>query len=174
MRKFIALLIALMALSTECAAESWELVKSDSLGFEAEFPGKPEFNEQLGDDGGKIRTYVLHSSAAAYDVTIWDLPEGAVTPENLAQILDNFRDVNLYGITAKLRTETKMEIGGHQARDVVADVMGMVWRGRLVIAGNRLYQIVAIVSKDAAQSQATERYLASLKLHGGAAGEPKK
>ena len=44
--------------------------------------------------------------------------------------------------------------------------MGMVRRSRTVIAGNRLYQIVAIVSKDEEQSETTMRYLTSFKLLG--------
>lgn len=174
MRKLIALVLALAVQTAECAAETWTLVKPDSLGFEAEFPAEPEYTETQGDDGGQIRTYVVRSSAAAYDVTIWDLPEGAVKPGNVSQLLDNFRDSNLDGISAKLRSETKIEIGGHPARDVTADVMGMVWRGRIAVARNRLYQIVAIVSKDSEHSVTTEKYLSSFKLHGDAADEAKK
>ena len=174
MRTLIAIVLALAVHTAECAAESWELVKPDNLGFSVELPGNPEFKEENGDDGGKIRTYAVRSSAAAYDVTIWDLPEGATTPENVSQFLDNFRDSTLDGISAKLRTEAKIEIGGHPARDVTADVMGMVWRGRMVIAGNRLYQVVAIVSKASEHSETTEKYLSSFKLFGEAAGSAGK
>lgn len=174
MRFLIALVLAFAVQTAQCSAETWELVKPDNLGFSVEFPAKPEFKEEQGDDGGKIRTYAVRSAAAAYDVTIWDLPEGAVKPENSSPFLDNFRDGTLDGITAKLRAETKIEIGGQPARDVIADVMGMVWRGRLVIAGNRLYQVVAIVSKAAEQSETTERYLSSFKLLDGVAGDAKK
>ena len=174
MRTLIAIALAFAVQTAECAAESWELVKADNLGFSVEFPGKPEFNENSGDDGGKIRTYVMRSPAAAYDVTIWDLPKEAVASENVNQFLDNFRDSNLDGISAKLRTEAKIEIGGQPARDVTADVMGMVWRGRMVIAGNRLYQVIAIVSKDAEQSETTLKYLSSFKLLGDPAGDAKK
>ncbi len=174
MRNLITIVLALAAHSAVCAAEAWELVKPDNLGFSVEFPGKPEYKEEEGDDGGKIRTYAVKSPAAAYDVTIWDLPEEATAPENVSQFLDNFRERNLDGITAKLRAETKIEIGGHPARDVTADVMGMVWRGRIVVAGNRLYQIVAIVSKAEEQSATTEKYLLSFKLLGEAGGDARK
>ncbi len=169
MRTLIAIVLALAVQTGKCAAEAWDLVKPDNLGFSVELPGKPEFKEENGDDGGKIRTYAVRSSAAAYDVTIFDLPNGAVGPENVSQFLDNFRDRNLDGITAKLRTETKIEIGGHPARDVTADVMGMVWRGRMIIANNRLFQIVAIVSKASEHSETTEKYLSSFKFLGEAA-----
>lgn len=174
MRTLIAIVLALALQTAECTAETWELVKPDGLGFQVELPGKPEFKEENGDDGGKIRTYAVRSSAAAYDVTIWDLPEGAVKPENVSQFLDNFRDSTLDGITAKLRTEAAIEIGGQPARDVTADVMGMVWRGRMVIAQNRLYQIVAIVSKNAELAETTEKYLSSFKFLGEAAGQAGK
>ncbi len=164
MRKIFAFLVALAALSAECSAQSWELVKPDGLGFQVELPGKAEFKEESGDDGGKIRTYVVASPAAAYDVTVWDMPNASVAPEDVSQSLDNIRDRNLDGLSAKLRSETKIEINGHQARDVTADVMGMVWRGRMVIANNRIYQIIAIVSKAAERSETTEKYFASFKL----------
>ena len=174
MRNLIAIILALAVQAAECAAETWELVKPDKLGFSVEFPGKPEYSETSDDLGngrkGMIRTYVIKSPAAVFDVTIWDLPEEATAPENVSQFLDNFRERNLDGISAKLRTEAKIEIGGQPARDVIADVMGMVWRGRMVIAGNRLYQVVAIISKDSEHSVTTEKYLSSFKLLGEAAG----
>jgi hypothetical protein len=176
MRNFIALLLILAVLTGECAAESWEVVKPAGLGFEVELPGKPEYDEQSDDLGGgekgMIRTYVVKSSSAAYDVTIFDLPKAGVAPEDVSQVLDNVRDRTLDGVTATLRTETKVDIGGHPARDVTADVMGMVWRGRIVIAGNRLYQVVAIISKAAETSATTERYFASFKLSEPAATSP--
>ena len=174
MRTLIAIVLALAVQSAECAAEAWELVKPNNLGFSVEFPGKPEYKEEEGDDGGKIRTYAVASPAAAYDLTIWDLPEGSVGAEHVSQVLDNFRERTLDGLHAKLKSETKIEIGGHQARDVTADVMGMVWRGRIVVAGNRLYQIVAIVSKAEEQSATTEKYLLSFKLLGEAGGDASK
>ncbi len=176
MRNLIALLLAFAVLTSECAAESWEVVKSDQLGFEVELPGKPEYTEQSDDLGGgekgMIRSYVVKSAAAAYDVTIFDLPKAGVAADDLSQVLDNVRDRTLGGITATLRTETKIQMGEHPARDIVADVMGMVWRGRIVITGNRLYQVVAIISKAAETSATTERYLASFKLAGSAPAGP--
>lgn len=169
MRYLMAILVAFSLQSAICAAGDWELVKPDGLGFEVEFPGKSEFTEQQGDDGGKIRTYAVKSSAAAYDLTVWDLPEGEVGPDDVARVLDNVRDGTLKSISAKLRDEAKIEISGQPARNVTADVMGMVWRGRIVIAGNRLYQLVAIISKSAETSPETERYMNSFKLHGGTA-----
>ena len=55
MRKLIALVLALTLHAAQCAAQSWESVASAGLGFAAEFPGKPEFTESKGDDGGMIR-----------------------------------------------------------------------------------------------------------------------
>ncbi len=174
MRIVIALLLSIALYGAPCAAQTWELVKPDGLGFQVEFPGKPEFNEQSGDDGGKIRTYALRSPAAVYDVTIWDLTEGAVGPGDFERVLDNMRDRSVDGVRGKLRAEAKIDIGGHPARDVIADTMGMVWRGRTAIANNRIYQIVAIVAKGTETSEANEKYFLSFKLLGNASGEPKK
>ncbi len=164
MRFLGALLLSFTLYVAPCLAQTWDLVKPDGLGFQVEFPGKPEFKEESGDDGGKIRTYVIRSPSAAYDVTIWDLEAGAVGPDDVSRVLDNIRDRSVEGVRGTLRTETKIEIGGHPARDVIADTMGMVWRGRTVIANNRIYQIVAIISKAAETSATTEKYLTSFKL----------
>ena len=37
MRKLIAIVLALAVQTAECAAEDWELVKADNLGFQAEY-----------------------------------------------------------------------------------------------------------------------------------------
>ena len=166
MRKLIALVLALTLHAAQCAAQSWESVASAGLGFAAEFPGKPEFTESKGDDGGMIRTYVVKSSAAAYDLTIWDLPDGAIGPDDVDRVLDNMRDQSIEGVRGTLRSETKIEIGGQKARDLTADVMGMVWLSRVAIARNKIYQIVAIVSKAEEQSETTMHYLTSFKLLG--------
>ncbi|MFN0218153.1 MAG: hypothetical protein ACKVP4_04965 [Hyphomicrobium sp.] len=173
MRKLIAVLSALTLYTGECAAQSWERVKPDGLGFEAEFPGKPELKESTGDDGGKIRTYVLLSQGSAYDVTVYDLQDGAVGPGDIDRVLDNMRDFSVHAVSATPRTEARIEISGQKARDLTADVMGMVWRSRLTIANNKIYQIVAIVSKAIEKSAETEKYIASFKLTGSST-EPGK
>ena len=123
---------------------------------------------------GLIRTYTVKSQAAAYDVTIFDLPEGGVGPDDVERVLDNMRDQTIKGVTGQFRAETKIDMSGHQARDVTADVMGMVWRSRIVIARGKIYQIVAIVSKVAEHSETTEKYLTSFKLLEDADGAAKK
>jgi hypothetical protein len=174
MRILIAVLWSLALSAAAHAGETWDLVKPDGLGFQVEFPGKPEFTEQSGDDGGKITTYALRSTTAVYDVTIWDLEAGAVGAEDVSRVLDNMRDRSVAGVRGTLRTETKIDISGRPARDVVADTMGMVWRGRTVIANDRIYQIVAIVKKDTETSDPTEKYMTSFKLLERAVGETKK
>lgn len=173
MRILIAIALALAVHTAECTAETWELIKPDGLGFEAEFPGKPELKESTGDDGGKIWTYVLMHQGAAYDVTVYELQEGSVGPGDIERVLDNMRDHSVQSISGTPRTEAKIEIGGHPARDLTADVMGMVWRSRLTIAHNKIYQSVAIISKTAEKSPETERYLSSFKVLGKAAGGSK-
>lgn len=173
MRILIAIALALAVQTAECTAETWELVKPDGLGFSVELPEKPEFNEEQGDDGGKIRTYAVKSTTAAYDVTIYDLPEGGIESDDIDRVLDNIRDRTIGGVRGELKAETKIDIGGHKARDLTADVMGMVWRSKIVIANNKIYQIVAIISKAAEHAETTEKYLSSFKLLGEAAGGAK-
>jgi hypothetical protein len=178
MRILITLFLAVVLPAAQCAAQTWETVKPEGLGFSVEIPGKPEYTEMSDDLGdgttGLIRTYVVKSPAAAYDVTIFDLPKEGVGPDDVDRVLDNMRDRTIEGVRGKFRTETKIDISGHKARDVTADTMGMVWRSRLVIARNKFYQIVAIVSKAEEHSETTEKYLASFKLIGGADDGAKK
>jgi hypothetical protein len=174
MRILLAFALAFLLQTTHSQAQTWEVLKPDGVGFSAEFPGKPEYNETKGDDGATIRTYVLRGPAGMYDMTVWDLADGAVGPDDIDRVLDNIRDFSVAGINAQPRTEAKIEIDGNKARDLTADVMGMVWRARLTIARNKIYQIVAIVSKTEERSEATMRYLSSLRLIDAADSGAKK
>ena len=178
MRFIVAIFLSLALPAAHCAAQTWETVKPDGLGVSVEFPGKPEYTEMKDDLGdgtsGLIRTYVVKSSAAAYDVTIYDLPKEGVGPDDIDRVLDNMRDRTIAGVSGELRAETKIEMGGHKARELTADVMGIVWRSKIVIANNKLYQIVAIVSKAAERSETTEKYMGSFNLLEGSSSGPKK
>ena len=184
MRILIALFLAVALQAAHCtaetwgAAQTWETVKPEGLGFAVEIPGKPEYTEMSDDLGdgttGMIRTYVVKSPAAAYDVTIFDLPKAGVAPDDVDRVLDNMRDRTIEGVRGTFRSETKIDIGGHKARDVTADTMGMVWRSKIAIANNKIYQIVAIVSKNDEQSETTMRYLTSFRLLDAAEDTAKK
>lgn len=178
MRILIALFLGIALPAANCTAQTWETVKPDGLGFSVELPGKPEYTEMSDDLGdgttGVVRTYVVKTSAAAYDVTIFDLPKAGVGPDDVDRVLDNMRDRTIEGVRGEFRAETKIDMNGHKARDVTADVMGLVWRSKIVIANKKIYQIVAIISKDAEQSETTQKYLGSFKLFDGSSGDPKE
>ena len=174
MRTIIAAVLAFTLHTAVGLAQSPVHVEPEGLGVAADFPGTPEYTETTGDDGGTIRTYAVKSPAAAYDLTIWDLPEGAVGPGDIDRLLDNMRDQSIAGIRATLKNETKMDIGGNKARDLTADVMGMVWRSRVAIVNNKIYQIVAIIATKEEQSPSTVDYLNSFKLTDAAGAAAKK
>jgi hypothetical protein len=179
MQRLIAVLLALTMQAATCAAEdAWQVLKPDGRGFEIAFPQKPEVKESAEDIGdgqiAKTWTYSILSLSehTIYDVTIAEYPVGAINPNELAQHLDNARDGGLRSSGGTLKSETTIEIGGLPARELLVDLMGMVARSRIVIAGNRLFIVGAITSKGAEQSPASEKYFASFKLAEPAATSP--
>lgn len=178
MKQLLIALLLSLSVWPAAAEEAWQVLKPDGRGFEIAFPQKPEVkegDEDIGDGQvAKTWTYSILSLSenTIYDVTIAEYPVGAINPNELAQHLDNARDGGLRSSGGTLKSETKIAIAGLPARELLVDLMGMVARSRIVIAGNRLFIVGAITSKGAEQSPASEKYFASFKLSGSAAASP--
>ena len=73
--------------------------------------------------------------------------------------LDKVRDGNK-GTDGKILTDKELTIGAdkHPARDLLIEKPNFVLRNRAVIAGNRLYQVMAQGSKEFVTSKEVDRF----------------
>ena len=130
MRKFTAIFFALMLQTSLCAAEGWESLKPDGLGFSVEFPEKPNIEEEDVDIGdgksAKMQTFQIRTSNTIYDVTVAQYPKGTIQAIGEQQALDNARDGAVNNALGPLLSETKIEFAGRSARELLIDMtMGL-------------------------------------------------
>lgn len=173
MRRLSALLAAAsaaLALATgPCAAETWQAVTPEGAGYSVELPGKPSAEEETVDLGdgksARVRTIKFQSLNTIYDVTIADYPKGTVQSIGEQQLLDNARNGAVANAPGPLLSETKLDVGGHPARELMVDMtMNLVARSRIFTVGDRLFNVGAITNKDKTKAEAIEKYFASFKL----------
>lgn len=170
MRRLSLLLLALSLNVAECAAEGWQILKPEGLGFSIEFPSPapPSPDEQsvdLGDGtSATMRTFQIISDGVMYDVTIADYPRGALASQENDEMLDNARNGALNSAPGTLRSETKVEVAGRPARELLIDMMGMVVRCRVFAVEDRLFNVGVITPKGEETSAPVEKYLASFRL----------
>ena len=169
MRIFTAVFVALMFQAAQCAAEPWQTVKPDGLGFSVEFPEKPNIEEEDVDIGegksAKMRTFQIRTSDTIYDVTIAQYPQGTMQSIGEQQVLDNARNGAVNNAPGPLLSETKMEFAGHAARELLVDMtMGLTSRSRVFVLEDRLFNVGAITRKDNQQSANIEKFFGSFKL----------
>lgn len=168
------LAIAFLLLFTlpAAAAEAWHTVEPEGQGFAVEMPLPPNADEQNVDLGGgksaTMRTWQarkLVTPGAIYDVTVAQYPKGAIDMAKLDEHLDNARDGAMANALGPLVSETKTEVAGHPARELVVDMtMGMHSRTRIFFDGDRMFSIGAITRKGNERSPDVERFFTSFTL----------
>jgi len=143
----IGLALAFVAL-TGVQAQTWIEVKPEGGGYRVLMPGAVKFSQvPIAMPGG--RSAALHQ--AMYETAKMallgshlDYPEDVVRGQDPAKLLMNVRDGSAKG--HKLRSDRALTVSGYPAREyviVLAD--GPVSVTRSTLAGNRLYQIIAVV-----------------------------
>ena len=91
-------------------------------------------------------------------VTYIDVPDD-IAKSPTGPRLDKVRDGNK-GTDGKILTDKELTIGAdkHPARDLLIEKPNFVLRNRAVIAGNRLYQVMAQGSKEFVTSKEVDRF----------------
>jgi hypothetical protein len=97
------------------------------------------------------RTYLFASDRVRYAAVYADLPSGAVSGETLARALEQAQDGVVGEVSGRLRKVEAVNISGRSGRQITIDLPdGSVIVSRLVIDGDRLYQVSATTAADGA------------------------
>lgn len=167
--RVLALLFAITLGPSPSAAEPWQAVNTDGLGFAIEMPGNPKVEEQDVDLGegksAKMRTIQMLSPNAIFDVTIADYPAGMTQSLGPDTMLDNARDGALANAPGPLKSESKVVFAGQPARELLVDMtMGMTLRSYIFLVQDRLYIIGAITRNGTERSADIEKYFGSFAI----------
>lgn len=140
--------------------------------FTVRLPGQPREQEQpVSTTAGAVmlRSYTVNLGSRAFLVSYADYPEKAVDATNPTLILNGARDGMLNQIRARRLSERKVRVQGNYGRSVEADLTGsggMELRAsvRIVLAKNRIYQLIAITPTAEAGAAEVKEFLESLRI----------
>ena len=170
MRWSIALLFFSVGISSiwADAQPKWKEFASQKGRFKVLMPGTPKQEQaETESDFGKG---VLHMNTAQAGKTMYganycDFP-AKIKKVPLKQVLDSSRDGAVANLEGNLASEKDMKLGKHPGREIRIGVAGgkRLFRARVYLVEQRLYQVVVFGTKKAATSKEADKFLDSFKL----------
>jgi hypothetical protein len=146
----------------------WKEFSSKEGQFKVLMPGKPkqEDLETAGDFGkGVLHMNSVHVGKTFYGANYGDFP-AAIKKAPLKKVLDSSRDGAVANLEGKLAREKDIKLGKYPGREVQIEVGEgkQLFRARVYLVEQRLYQVVVCGTKEVATSKEAERFLDSFKL----------
>jgi len=152
------------------AAGEWKAFNSKEGNYEVQLPGTPRENRNsvktsVGTVYVVLAVVPVNKGEGNYVVGFSELPEAVVKADSEAKRLDNARDGAIASVKGKLKSEKEVKLDGHSGRELDIEVgNGMLVRARFYAVNNRLYQVMAVGSRDLVGSTDTGKFLNSFKL----------
>jgi hypothetical protein len=149
---------------------SWKEFASKEGGFTVLMPGTPNpYTLDTDSDFGKgmLHMNTVQAGKTMYGANYCDFPAG-IKAVPLKQVYDSSRDGAVANMEGKLASEKDIKLGDHPGREIRIDVAGgkRLFRVRVCLVDQRLYQVVVMGSKEAATSKEADKFLDSFKLAG--------
>ena len=137
-------------------------------GFKVLMPGTPK--ETKLDAESEFGKGVLHMNSveagmAMYAANYCDFP-AEIKKVALKQVYDSSRDGAVANLEGKLATEKDIKLGDYSGREIRIEVAGGIrlFRARVFLVGQRLYQVVVFGTKESASSKDADKFLDSFRL----------
>ena len=151
----------------------WPLLESVDGGFEIRLPGEPEEERATADTGiGELATisWLFADRGAEYLVMVMDYPDGYTAGGASAGILERARDGVIGGLAGRVFEDFEVDVAGPTGerwpgRQIGAETpSGQTYRGRLILARDRLYQLTYLAPSAAADDTAFQLMVRSFRL----------
>jgi hypothetical protein len=172
---------ALAAVASLCLAAcgtaepaKWVDVAPDGAGFAVSLPEQPKREQHISaTPSGDVQTDVYSADRPGggfYIVVVEWLPPTTDSEGASAVILDSACERTAGSALGTLASKKVIVVGNRPGREVEIDVPstsapgGGKIRGRIVLAGNRLYQTLALVPKGEITAETTNHFLDSFRL----------
>jgi hypothetical protein len=158
-----------LALFSACSEAPWFVFKPKDSSFTAQFPMEPDkavrtVKNSLGDVDTTF--YTASDGQRAFTVTVAEYPEEQVTQLGPAKFLDGARDGAVANFRGKLDGEKSVDVKGHPGRDLDISAGGGkgAYHCRLILVGNKLYQLIVASPSGDSKARPVERFLESFSL----------
>jgi len=139
MRGLVAIAVLVGCAGLSAAQEKYE---SKEGRYSVKFPDKPSTVTKKANDADVV-TALTKKGDAAYLVTYSDLPAATVKNAKAKDLLVKGETALVARQKAKLLDSKDVEVGKHPGRLVLAEQENGHLRVLIVLAGNRVYQVVA-------------------------------
>jgi hypothetical protein len=146
-------------------------VRSNDGRFTVSFPGIP--NETQVEVSTAVGTLTMHSfiysdGESEFGVMYSDYPAFAISLADKQDVLEGVRDGGIKSANVTLVDEKIGSVNGHPARLVTFEIpaQNRVIRALYILAGNRLYQILAITPNGDQDSPVAMQFLNSFEITG--------
>jgi hypothetical protein len=141
---------------TAASVDQWQTFSSKEGGFTLSLPGKPQEQRQpVGTAAGSVNAimYIAEVGGTAFGVGYGDYPGSAVNVDPQA-VLKGARDGAAKNVNGTVVTEKPIELAGYPGLEIVVETPasakvpgGAMYRARLYLVGNRLYQVIYVALK---------------------------
>jgi len=139
--------------------------------FAVQFPGAPQSSTKSAQKTElHIYSVAKEKEKANFLVIYSDMPADVIKGSTPEAVLKTGEEglVNFYKAKITKATETKFKSGGKEypAREIVADKGDGQIRLLLILAGNRLYQVLVIGTKEQASGKEADDFIKSFEITG--------
>ena len=170
MRWSVAVLIVAMRAISGVADEptEWKEFASKDGRFTVLMVGTPkQYKLDTESDFGKgvLNMNSIQLGKTMYAANYCDFP-AEIKKAGLKQVYDSSRDGAAANLEGKLASEKDLKLGEHPGREIQIAVQGgkRLFRARVYLIDQRLYQVVVFGTKEAATSKDADKFLDSFKL----------
>ncbi len=146
----------------------WKEFVSKEGRFKVLMPGTPKADKVATESDfgkGTLSMNVAQSGNVMYGANYSDFPPG-IKKTPIKQLFDSSRDGAVANLQGKLASEKDIKLGDHPGRELRIEVAGgkQLFRARVFLVDQRIYQVVVLSSPEAATSKEADRFLDSFKL----------
>jgi hypothetical protein len=169
--RWIVAVVAVALGTTSASADdppTWKEFASTAGGFKVLIPGTPkQYTLDAESDFGKgvLHMNTVQAGKTMYGANYCDFPAG-IRMVPLKKVYDSSRDGAVANLEGKLASEKDIKLGEHPGREIRIDLAGgkQLFRVRVYLVNQRLYQVVVMGTKEAATSKEADKFLDSFKL----------
>jgi hypothetical protein len=171
MTRFGFALVILLSPLALCAEDKKPVSFTSKEGkFTVAVPEKPSSKtSKVPSDAGPIEVhmFVVDQKDRAYIMSYNDYPPASVG--NAEKMMNTVIEGNAKSLKGKVVADEKITIGkkNHPGRAITIEIGGdkkQIYKARVYLVGNRLYQVVALGPDDFAESKIVEDYLKSFTI----------
>jgi hypothetical protein len=160
-------LCSVLAYADEEKAD-WKEFASQEGRFKVLMPGTPKQGKaETESDFGKgvLHMNTVQAGRTMYGANYCDFP-AKIKKVPIKQVLDSSRDGAVANLEGKLVSEKDIKLDKRPGREVQIEVAGgkPLFRARVYLVEQRLYQVVVFGTKEAATSKKADKFLDSFKL----------